>query len=69
MTKVEQTMIELVTVQGTNLSWPIRPSNTGEQPINFPSWVHNNLNQNQFMGASTKDPMLISQDFNNYAYR
>ena len=69
MTKVEQTMAELATSQGTDVSQLIRPPNIGDNQINFPSWVHNNLNHNQFMGASTKDPMLISHDFYNYAYQ
>ncbi|KAL3019526.1 hypothetical protein AAZX31_05G089600 [Glycine max] len=55
MAEVEQTMAELATGQGTNMSQPIRPPNTRDNQINFPSWVHNNLKHNQFMGATTKD--------------
>ena len=38
---------------------PIRPPNTGDNQINFPLWVDNNLNHNQFMGASTEDPYAV----------
>ena len=69
MEEVEQTMAKLATGQGTDVNQSIRPPNIRDNQINFPSWVHNNLNQNQFMGASIKDPMLISQDFYNYVYR
>ena len=40
MTKIEQTMAKLATGQGTDMSQPIRPPNTGDNQINFPSWVH-----------------------------
>ena len=60
MAKVEQTIAELATDQGIDVSQPIRPSNTEDNQINFPPWVHNNLNHNQFIVASTEDPMLIS---------
>ena len=69
MAKVEKTMAGLATDQGTDVNQPIRLPNTRDNQINFSSWLHNNLNHNKFMGASTEDPMLISQDFYNYAYR
>jgi len=56
MEEAEQTMAKLAINQGTGVSQPIRPPNTRDNQINFPSWVHNELIHNQFMGASTKDP-------------
>jgi len=56
MTKVEQTMSKLAIDQGTDVSQPIRAPNTEDNQINFPSWVHNNLNLKQFMGESIEDP-------------
>ena len=56
MMKVEQTMTKLATGQGTDVSQPIRLPNIRGNQINFPSWVHDNLNHNQLMGASIEDP-------------
>ena len=46
MTELEQTIVELATSQGTNVSQPFRPPNIMDNQINFPSWVHNNLKHN-----------------------
>ena len=55
MVEVDQTMTKLATDQGIDASQPIRPPNTKDNQINFPAWVHKNLNHNQFMGVSTED--------------
>jgi len=57
--EVEQTIAELAIGQEIDMSQPIRLPNSWDNQINFPSWVHNNLNHNQFMGASIEDPMLV----------
>ena len=46
MAEVEQTMAELATGPGTDVR-PLISPNTKDNQINFPSWVHNNLNHKE----------------------
>ena len=46
MAEVEQTMAELATGPGTDVR-PLMSPNTKDNQINFPSWVHNNLNHKE----------------------
>jgi len=56
MAAQEPTMSELAAGQGVKVCQPIRLPNTDRHPINFPSWVDNNLHFNWFMGSVNEDP-------------